>query len=698
MKYNVDNYSVKDFEELIEKILSTEDKISDVVFYQKNHQKMIQVQNDTYVQSLIRLSVGINPSIICANVNQTGYEKITIDKVDSTICYLNNKSQHSYDLNLKSFMNKIQYFFVFLTERESFQGKIFIHKLSNFYLSLIKSDYNTIHKAIHDDTIDSLTEADLNYLRFNQINDDVCISIKEALFKSIIFNKIAGSGDSSLFNKDFIVSDSFETLIKNKLRKYKNMSFLELKEKFKIEKTSKQIGNILAIAMLSNGKSHLPDEFTSASISVRAIRIDGEKIKESLPFPAFEFMKINQEEWENSTLRSLLINTKFLFIIYKKSNDVYVYDDAKLWNLNKDLIDTEAKNVWMITKSVISSGDIIKEEKENYRTTNFPGSNQSYLIHVRPHARDSKDTYPLPIPDKKTGLNEYTKQCFWLNNTFIYEIIYGNPNNYLLAYDVNKITLIKSSLKSNIYDQRYFFKTIKKAFTFNDKNTTEKKQILKTLDFFIEDEVVYPTKFSKIYDALFDEVLKNSFYKKDLSIKSNSYKLAMDQLSKKNIIINCGENEYYTIKDFLHYGVEYNIATQMIKKLNELIKKQIKIFTVYQIFGDILPKTSIDELISVTQLKVFFDKVGIFEVKYQKYGLKTFNKDNGRELILKKIMNGEYFKKVYEIIADIKNQYGIDFQELDIERDSSKLNFYYAVDLKTVFKTKEDYYREVWKR
>ena len=115
----------------------------------------------------------------------------------------------------------------------------------------------------------------------------------------------------------------------------------------------------------------------------------------------------------------------------------------------------------------------------------------------------------------------------------------------------------------------------------------------------------------------------------------------------------------------------------------------------YQIFGDILPKTSIDELISVTQLKVFFDKVGIFEVKYQKYGLKTFNKDNGRELILKKIMNGEYFKKVYEIIADIKNQYGIDFQELDIERDSSKLNFYYAVDLKTVFKTKEDYYREI---
>ena len=98
MKYNVDNYSVKDFEELIEKILSTEDKISDVVFYQKNHQKMIQVQNDTYVQSLIRLSVGINPSIICANVNQTGYEKITIDKVDSTICYLNNKSQHSYEI------------------------------------------------------------------------------------------------------------------------------------------------------------------------------------------------------------------------------------------------------------------------------------------------------------------------------------------------------------------------------------------------------------------------------------------------------------------------------------------------------------------------------------------------------------------------------------------------------------------------
>lgn len=35
------------------------------------------------------------------------------------------------------------------------------------------------------------------------------------------------------------------------------------------------------------------------------------------------------------------------------------------------------------------------------------------MCHVRPHARNSKDTYELPDGRK------YPKQCFWLNNSYI---------------------------------------------------------------------------------------------------------------------------------------------------------------------------------------------------------------------------------------------------------------------------------------
>ena len=44
---------------------------------------------------------------------------------------------------------------------------------------------------------------------------------------------------------------------------------------------------------------------------------------------------------------------------------------------------------------------------------NFPKLSENPVCHVRPHARNSKDTYELPDGRK------YPKQCFWLNNSYI---------------------------------------------------------------------------------------------------------------------------------------------------------------------------------------------------------------------------------------------------------------------------------------
>ena len=45
------------------------------------------------------------------------------------------------------------------------------------------------------------------------------------------------------------------------------------------------------------------------------------------------------------------------------------------------------------------------------------------VCHVRPHGRDSKDTILLPVKDKVTGASEFTKQCFWFNNSYLKEIV-----------------------------------------------------------------------------------------------------------------------------------------------------------------------------------------------------------------------------------------------------------------------------------
>jgi len=92
-----------------------------------------------------------------------------------------------------------------------------------------------------------------------------------------------------------------------------------------------------------------------------------------------------------------------------------------------DLIEVE--KVWVKTRQIVTIGEIVKEIKTNkkgkvIRLTNFPNKKFSSISHVRPHAKNSLDTYELPKKDKLTNQNEYTKHCFWLNNTYVKNEIY----------------------------------------------------------------------------------------------------------------------------------------------------------------------------------------------------------------------------------------------------------------------------------
>ena len=122
------------------------------------------------------------------------------------------------------------------------------------------------------------------------------------------------------------------------------------------------------------------------------------------------------ENWEDSTFGNYLRETRFFFIIYKfNSEHELILQGSQFWNMpNKDL--EEVKKVWQQTVDVIVDGIKI-EEKQGRRVDNFPSSSENRVCHVRPHGQNAKDTYPLPDG------REYTKQCFWLNNSYIYEQI-----------------------------------------------------------------------------------------------------------------------------------------------------------------------------------------------------------------------------------------------------------------------------------
>lgn len=222
-----------------------------------------------------------------------------------------------------------------------------------------------------------------------------------------------------------------KTIIEDVGRNYKNMTESQLREVLNIDSTAKNVFELMVAKMIGcDGKINKADYLKSENALVKTIRVEENgKIRESMSFPTFKFTEIVKEKWLDSQLRLFFSGTKFLFIIFRKKKNEYIFDSLKLWEMPCSVLDTDVKNVWEYTKQLIENGNIVRDICEQQKTgkmiikTNFPGSKFNGVCHVRPHAKNSSDVYPLPIADKKTGMTSFTKQCFWLNSSFIEEII-----------------------------------------------------------------------------------------------------------------------------------------------------------------------------------------------------------------------------------------------------------------------------------
>jgi DNA mismatch repair protein MutH len=165
------------------------------------------------------------------------------------------------------------------------------------------------------------------------------------------------------------------------------------------------------------------EEFEKAEIIVKTVRLKENNLpKEDISFPTFKYEKIVNEEWDDSNFKDILEH-KFLFVFFQFENKQLVLRKVKFWNMPyADIL--EAEKVWLKTKELVSKGKIVKEVKGTTRFTNFPSKSFNSVSHVRPHATNIADTYPLPKKDKLTKAKEYTKHCFWLNNTYVRDEIY----------------------------------------------------------------------------------------------------------------------------------------------------------------------------------------------------------------------------------------------------------------------------------
>ena len=314
-------------------------------------------------------------------------------------------------------------------------------------LIIIEQDWEKIISKIREGKAHLITEGDTLYLAactkganassvrpqpFSPIlAKQRAYSLKSSYMTRILNSYVFGSKEDEHIIKDWheLENNSFEECIIRRLSAYYGKTQAMLKKQFGVESSAKNLNEVLLSKMLGvTGKIAYTEEFQNASIVPKTIRVQHSgHIKESMSFPTFKFTEIIRETWEDSEFRNYLEPTKFLFVIFQENQyGDYVFQKVMFWNIPAEDLE-EVQRVWERTVKIIKEGVQLRFDG-NVMRNNLPKQSESRVAHVRPHARDMSDTYPLP--DGRS----MPKQCFWLNRSYIEDVIKnGNSANRYTA-------------------------------------------------------------------------------------------------------------------------------------------------------------------------------------------------------------------------------------------------------------------------
>lgn len=310
-------------------------------------------------------------------------------------------------------------------------------------LDIIENDFNTIVNKVKAGKAHELSGSDTLYLeaapkaatsknRRSQPFSDIPAKPRAFAFKNSYMTYVLRDYISQGINtykpnvtintdnniiKNRLINTTFEQYVVDRINEYKDRDVDELFDYFKVGNKAKSSKANIVYAILGIKGNHAA-EFEKANIKIKTIRLNkNNKIKESMSFPAFKFMDIAEQEWEESDFYRELSETKFLFVVFKEVEDKkYILKGCQFWNIPYEDLNVDVKSVFEKTKQVILDNNIIDSTNKCKRVrTNFPKASENRVSHVRPHS--TKDAKPDVLPSRDT----YTKQCFWLNNTYVLE-------------------------------------------------------------------------------------------------------------------------------------------------------------------------------------------------------------------------------------------------------------------------------------
>jgi len=331
--------------------------------------------------------------------------------------------------------------------------KGFLHVFTPEDIAIIKKDYEILAKKVLSGHPEDISESDTNYLAactsgaghgqldkrasnfFEKPLKPRKYALKAGYMTQVIRKLLTNEDVESIIQASELKKNTIEDIILARLNPYLGKSESELQQLIENGFESKNRFERYVAAMIgAKGKVNDVDEFKKANITLKTIRVEEDgNIEQNMSFPAFSFIDIINEEWEESGFRDLMANQKFLFVIFKKINGLYYFKKTMFWSLPEYILDNDGRKVFNQLKEVLANGNIVKgfstqKGGKVIRLNNFPKSSANPYFHIRPHGKDASDTNPLPVADKLTGATEYTKQCFWLKKEYVLSVINGESD------------------------------------------------------------------------------------------------------------------------------------------------------------------------------------------------------------------------------------------------------------------------------
>ncbi|WP_416738267.1 Sau3AI family type II restriction endonuclease [Mycoplasma sp. 005V] len=328
-------------------------------------------------------------------------------------------------------------------------------EFKNDYL-IIKDDYSFIANMIISGNAHKLSESLTTYLgactkgkdkksslRPQYYNKTVpaqkrAFSLKQGYINYVIQKFIYGSEyvsekyEKIIKNKSELKTHTFNNIVLEKLEKFYGWSVEDLCSKFNLEKNNVKNINNLIVNNILGIKSNMAEEFVKADVVVKTIRLDKNKeIRESMSFPTIKFKEFTETSYKNSFIYQYFSEKKFLFVIFQqKDNGEYYLKSAMFWNMPYNDLELEMKKEYEFYRRHINSG--VKFKIENGIVKNsLPKKVDTRIIHLRPHSAksyyiiDGKAIGNGKISDSDIlpNGNWMTKQCFFLNNSYVKEQI-----------------------------------------------------------------------------------------------------------------------------------------------------------------------------------------------------------------------------------------------------------------------------------